>query len=103
MAKTIKTCLKQNRLILSTTFAVIIGLILGFELRQVKLNPEAIAWIQILRQLLIRMFKAIALPLIISCIAVGKLFSNVARGVAILITLLLQLSLKPLRIMNMMI
>ena len=74
MAKTIKTCLKQNWLIISTTFAVIIGLILGFGLRQAKLNPEAIAWIQIWGELLIRMFKAIALPLIISCIVVGKFF-----------------------------
>ena len=100
MAKTLKSCVRQNWLILSTTLAVILGLIQGFGLRQAKLNPETVAWIQIWGELLIRMFKAIALPLIISCIVVGKLFSHVARGVVILIKLLLQLSLKPLKIMN---
>ena len=72
MTLTIKSCLKQNWLILSTAVVVLVGLILGFGLGQAKLNPETFSWIQIWRELLIRMFKAILLPLIISCIVVGK-------------------------------
>ena len=51
--------------------AVVIGAVVGLTLRSLRTSDDVTAWIQIFGELLLRMFKVIALPLIISCLVSG--------------------------------
>ena len=67
-------CVKKLRLDSTLTqmlLAVVIGAVVGLTLRSLRTSDDVTAWIQIFGELLLRMFKVIALPLIISCLVSG--------------------------------
>ncbi len=57
---------------LATLIAVMLGVVVGFALRPAQLGYEAKAWIAIWGELFLRMLKLIILPLVMSCLVVGK-------------------------------
>ncbi len=59
---------------LATLAAVILGVVVGFALRHAQMGYEGKAWIAIWGELFLRMLKLIILPLVMSCLVVGKYF-----------------------------
>ena len=62
-----------NKSLLATLVAVVLGITLGLTLRLANLDNSTIDWIRIWGELFIRMFKAVTLPIIVSCVIVGTL------------------------------
>ena len=71
-----KKCLfnlmKENKLLVATTVAVLIGISFGLLLRETEVSYDIKTWIRIWGELFLRMLKLIILPLIISCLITGK-------------------------------
>ena len=63
---------RVNKLLVATTVAVICGTLLGVALRPLELDDYVINWIEIWGELFIRMFKAVTLPIVLSCVIVGE-------------------------------
>lgn len=66
--------LRQNGIIISTVLAVVLGAGIGFALHlsEVNISLHALVWIKIWGELFLRMLNLIILPLVVSCIIVGK-------------------------------
>ena len=69
-----KINVKINKSLLATVIAIVLGITLGLTLRLANLEPTTIDWIRIWGELFIRMFKALTLPIILSCVIVGRCF-----------------------------
>ena len=69
-----------NKSLLATLVAVVLGITLGLTLRLANLDNSTIDWIRIWGELFIRMFKAVTLPIIVSCVIVGALDVRLLHG-----------------------
>ena len=64
--------LRNNALFFLTLLAIVLGVCAGIGLREVSLGYDGLVWLSIWGELFMRMLKCIILPLVATCLIIGK-------------------------------
>ncbi|XP_055709889.1 excitatory amino acid transporter 2-like [Phlebotomus papatasi] len=75
-----KSWIRRNLMLVLTLVGVVTGVLLGFSLKALHLNPDYIMLISYPGELFMRFLKMIILPLLISCLIYGTASLNIAAN-----------------------